>query len=150
VEFQELFAMSVDGVQPTDDGVDPRLLRLDTDARLDLEIRWNAYSVRRGPLTHLDNAEKFARLLTADGDADRLARLHAREEDPTEAHTDIGRALIAALNAGWEIEGAMMNDMADAYERSDPPRETRDAILASLRQLGAAAQRAAALIERTS
>jgi hypothetical protein len=149
VEFQELFSMSVDGVQAADDGVDPRILRLDAGARLELEMRWSAYATRRGPLTHLDNAEKFARLLTADGDAARLVRLHTREEDPTNEHAEIGRALIAALNIGWEIEGAVMNDMAEAYERSDPPPHARDAILTSLRRLASAAQRAAALIERS-
>jgi hypothetical protein len=94
VEFQEVFAVSVDGVLP-EEGDDPRVLALAEETKLDLEVRWNAYSARRGPLAHLDNAEKLARLLTGRGQAERLGRLRAREEDPEERHIVAARALRA-------------------------------------------------------
>lgn len=144
VEFQQLFAVSVDAVQRGEDGLDPRVLRLDREARLELEMRWNAFAVRRGPLTHLDNSEKFARMLTASGDADRLERLHAREEDPEEEHVALAKSLVAALNAAWELEGAVMNDVAAAYERGDTADASRAQLRDSFRELASRAQRAAA------
>jgi hypothetical protein len=147
VDFQQLFAMNVDGVQAGEDGIDPRLVSLDAETKLLLEMRWNAFAVRRGPLTHLDNAEKFARLLTADGDGDRLDRLHRRVEDPVELDAEIGRALIAALNAAWEVEGAVLNRMAEAYERKEAPDATRREIAEALEKLASRAQRAAALTD---
>lgn len=150
VEFQRLFAMSVDGVEVTDEGVDPRILRLNAETRLALETRWDAYATRRGPLTHLDNAEKFVRLMSANGDRDRLERLHERHEDPEEEYAELGRALIAALNTAWEIEGAVMNNMAEDYERQTGAARSVDEILSAMRRLASRAQRAVALLERAS
>jgi hypothetical protein len=147
VEFQQLFAMSVDGVLESGDGVDPRVIRLDQPARNQLEWRWNAFAVRRGPLTHLDNAEKLARLLTAGGEADKFTRLHARDEDPNPEHLEIARALVDTLNAAWDLEGAALSDVAEAYERRDDADASRATIIENLARLGARAQRARALLE---
>lgn len=150
VEFQQLFAVGVDGVEAGTDAIDPRILSLDGSARLELEMRWNAYSVRRGPLTHLDNAEKLARLLSANGDADLFQRLHERTVDPDAAHVECARSIVAALNSAWEIEGGAMNAMADAYERRDGPDASRADLVSHFKKLAARAQRAAALLERSS
>jgi hypothetical protein len=147
VEFQQLFAVSVDGVQLGSDGVDPRVLRLDNQGKQELEWRWNAFAVRRGPLTHLDNAEKFARLLTASGDRDRAKRLDDRLEDPEPEHQEAARLLIEVMNAAWELEGSSMNDMAEAYERRDLPRHSRDEIVAALKRVAGAAQRASTKLD---
>jgi len=144
VEFQQLFGVGPDAI--SGNGKDPRLLRLDADMRLHCEMRWNAYATRRGPLTHIDNAEKLARLLTADGDSARLERLKAGEDDADASHLDVAKAIADALGTAWEIEGATLNDVAEAYERSDPPEEAMRRTSEQLQQLAARAQRAAALL----
>jgi hypothetical protein len=149
VEFQQLFAVSSDAVLKADDGIDPRVARLNPEARLQLEMRWNAYAVRRGPLTHLDNAEKLARLLSSDGDAEKLRALTARSEDPTPDHQAAALAIVAAMNAAWDIEGAVFNKLGEAYERGDEASAIRNEIVENLRGLAAKTQRAAALLAAT-
>jgi hypothetical protein len=148
VEFQQLFAMAVDGVRM--EGQDPRLTRLDDEARLQFEMRWNAYSSRRGPLAHIDNAEKLARLLSAAGDTVRFDRLATGEEKPDDAHVTIAKAVAEALGAAWIIEGARLNEVAEAYERKDSADATRAALAEAFKELAARSQRVSALLASTS
>jgi hypothetical protein len=145
VEFQQSFAVGIDGVKPADEG-DPRVARLDSAMRVQLEIRWNAYASRRGPLTHLDNAEKLARLLAAGSDAERLARLKAGEDVPGAAELNVAKAVAEALSTAWDIEGAVLNTVAEAYEVAGHSSEAVDRLADALKQLGSRAQRAAALL----
>jgi hypothetical protein len=148
VHFQQLFAMAVDGVVP--EGVpDPRIARLASDVRLDLEMRWAAYATRRGPLTHIDNAEKLARLLTGGGDAERLERLRRREEAPEAEHLEAATEIARALGLAWELEGAALNDVAEAYEQAAPIDGSRDRLIELLNALAASAQRSAARLDAT-
>jgi hypothetical protein len=143
VEFQQLFAVATDGVEVTEDD-DPRLTRLDAAARLDLEMRWNAYAARRGPLAHVDHAEKLARLLSADGDDERLARLKKGLDLPDPAHLEQAKLVAEALGAAWNIEGAGLNEVSEAYEEGRNPASVRDCLADALADLAARAQRAAA------
>jgi len=145
VEFQQLFGMAADGVE-AQDGTDPRVARLGGEMLLQFEMRWNAYAVRRGPLTHVDNAEKLARLLSADGDAAKLARIKEAADVPKTEELAVAKAVAEALAAAWEIEGALMNRIADLYEHGGDVTEVREALANALIDLGARGQRAAALL----
>jgi hypothetical protein len=147
VNLQSLFAVGQDAMAA--DAPDPRLIRLDADAALDLEIRWNAFATRRGPLAHRDNAWKLAVLLTADGDAEVLREMLRldNEERPKPEGLDVAAANLLAqtLTAAWGLEGEGLTEVAEALEREDAPGASRDAILERLRELeefAAQAQRA--------
>lgn len=87
--------------------IDDRIASLAPHAADDLEVRWNAFSARRGPLPSLRNAEKLAELLShADG------RVEVNEDD-----TRLGVAVADALAAAWRVEGRDLVAVADVYER---------------------------------
>ena len=149
VQFQQLFAMAVDGVVPNN-GRDPRIARLGHDVRRDLEMRWAAYATRRGPLTHLDNGEKLARLLSGEGDAERFESLRNGLERPDDIHIEIAIGVARTLGLAWEIEGAALNDVADAYEQAAAVDPARATLVGLLKDLAANAQRSAARLEATA
>jgi hypothetical protein len=130
VEFQRLFAVAAESMNAAPDR---RVARLSAIARADLEVRWAAFSTRRGPRAHLDAAEKFARLVAADGERDRMEKIATGELAVGEDIKAGALAVAKALARAWDIEGRVMNDVADACERCDPSGESvtnvRDALL---------------------
>jgi hypothetical protein len=145
-EFQQLFGVATDAIQPTS-GEFPRFVRLDPEMRLKFEMRWNAYAARRGPLSHIDNAEKFARLLAAAGSKETLEKLKTGEVAPGTTELELAKEVAGVLGMAWEIEGAVMNGIAEAYEREDTSSAARDRLLSGLKDLAARAQRAVARLE---
>jgi hypothetical protein len=146
VNLENLFAVGHDALDA--DG-EPRVARLDGDAALDLEIRWNAYAARRGPLAHLERAGKLAMLLTADGDSTLLRKMQDRTDgaqpEPESLDLTAANLLAETLTVAWFLEGGLLNDVSEAVERGESPDATRDAILtelANLLRLGEQAERA--------
>ena len=133
--FESLFAVGHDAVTASADH--SRVARLDDDAVVDLEIRWNAYSTRRGPRTHADNARKLAVLLSADGDAAALDSLLDPESGVEPDSLDVAAANLVAqtLTAAWDIEGRVLNAMADALEARERAEQSRDELTARLTEL---------------
>ncbi len=87
--------------------VNARVARLGAQAAEDLEVRWNAYAARRGPLADARNAEKVAML---------LAQTRS-DQDLTEAQRRVGLLIARALTASWRVEGYYLESAADAYDR---------------------------------
>jgi hypothetical protein len=133
VDFQLMFAVAAEAVAASPDR---RVVRLDPPRRLALEIRWCAFSTRRGPRAHLDNVEKLAQLVTAGGDATVFEALRegARSVEP-----DVKTACLAVANTlseAWGIEGDVMSAIADAHERCDPADESLRLLIERLSKLG--------------
>jgi hypothetical protein len=146
VEFQSLFAMSVDGVNVDPD---PRVASLNPETLVGLEMRWAAYVTRRGPLTHVDNGTKLARLLAADDDRAALDELKREDALPGETQTEVGRAVARALSQGWRIEGEVMNNVADVYESAGSSAQVLDGLTEDLSRLSEYAGQAAEALRQT-
>jgi hypothetical protein len=87
---------------------DSRVASLDDDLAEALEVRWNAFAVRRGPLANARNAEKLLGTLT---------RIAGREDAPTEDELSAARSLTDVLAATWRLEGAGLEAVGDAFDR---------------------------------
>lgn len=133
VNLQALFAVGQDAIANTTP--DPRVARLGSAAAIDLEIRWNAYATRRGPLSHIDNAGKLARLLSAEGDPIHLAALNEGTAQPDSLDVAAANLLAEALTAAWSLEGGVLNAMAAALERCEHPNASRAEIIECLDEL---------------
>ena len=145
VDFQLLFAVAAEAVAEIPDR---RVVRLSRPSRVALEIRWCAFSTRRGPRAHIDNAEKLAQLITAASDPSILKALRegARSVEP-----DVKAACLAVANTlseAWGIEGEVMSAIADAHERCDPADETLRLLIERLSELRDAAALTSELLSR--
>lgn len=110
-----------------------RVARLGDKAAVDLEVRWNAYATRRGPLANSRNAEKVA----------DLAAHAAGEQQPDQ---ELGYSIAAALEASWKVEGDSLEQIADAHAEGRPGTEEMKGLEATLRELGEKSLAAADLL----
>ncbi len=101
-----------------------RVGRLTTGAAAELEVQWNAYAARRGPLANARNAEKVAELATRGAGA-------GGEPDQELAYLVAG-----ALAAGWQVEGDSLEAVADAYSEGRSGDSELQDLEAALRELG--------------
>jgi hypothetical protein len=88
-ELRYCFMVDVRDVLP-----EHRIVSLDEDGTEELEVAWNAYALRRGPLATERNAAKLSDSLRSDAD--------------TESDT-VGPAemIEEALNVAWRLEGSL-------------------------------------------
>ena len=122
--------------------VDSRDVASHTDRRLaslgealaeDLEVRWNAYAARRGPLASARNSDKLAGV---------LARRRARDE-PDAAEIGAATGVARTLTRAWRVEGHELEAVADAYNNGDDGGSEVVELEAGLRELATYAQAAA-------
>ena len=118
------------------DHVSNRLASLEDDRAEQLEIRWNAFAARRGPLAATRNSNKLAGL---------LARRRG-EEQPTEDELALGISVAESLTSAWRLEGSELEAVGDAFDAAQNGAEEIWALEAGLRKLADEAQRAADLI----
>jgi hypothetical protein len=107
-----------------------RVAALTDAARADLEVRWNAYAARRGPLANARNAEKAAELaagLPENGDLD----------------PELAEQIAGALQTSWLLEGQALEAVSDAYSEHREGREELEKLEEGLRELGERATEAA-------
>jgi hypothetical protein len=101
-----------------------RVARLGDEAAAQLEVRWNAYAARRGPLANARNAEK-------------VAELAARSTDGSgEPDRELAQSIVSALVAGWQLEGDSMEAVADAYSAGRSGGPELESLEVALRELG--------------
>lgn len=110
---------------------DARVASLSVVAAAQLEVRWNAYAARRGPLANARNAEKAAEL---------AARLHGNTDEPDR---ELAELIASALVAGWRLEGESMEQVADAYAENQTGDGELEGLETALRELGERSLRAA-------
>jgi hypothetical protein len=110
---------------------DDRMASLNEDAAAELEVRWNAYAARRGPLANARNAEK-------------VAELAARSQgDAVEPDRELAQLIASALVAGWRLEGDSMERVADAYSENREGDSELAELEGALRELGERSTQAA-------
>lgn len=130
-----------------------RLVALTDEAQVNLEVAWNAYAVRRGPLAVRDGARKLAALVTAGADSVALRALDDGPDTlPHEVQVAVD-ALQGALDIAWDLEGRRLNDVSDLHDkvRRDGADDTEvaaecDSIEHALAELAAASGRARDLL----
>lgn len=119
------------------DNAGARLASMASELAEELEIRWNAYAARRGPLAALRNAEKLASLLA------RAAGRTALGESDLEA----ARSLAEAVTASWKLEGRYLEAAAGAFDSGAAGGTEIAAVAVALRELAARAEQAAQILE---
>jgi hypothetical protein len=110
---------------------DQRIAALASDSMAELEVRWNAYAARRGPLAGARNAEKAAEL---------IARLDGDDPDP-----ELAQQIAAALLAAWRLEGDALEAVSDAHADGEGGEDALAILQQRLEELG---ERASAAAER--
>lgn len=133
VELQRAFAVYLPSLlgesRPT------RLVALDPEAQGKLAARWCAHATRHGPMVAQDGASKLAGIVSAAGQADLLADIKARRRDPDASHLALAGHLTATLAQAWAIEGRVLDQVSDAWERGDPSDNARAVVLEQLERL---------------
>jgi hypothetical protein len=100
-----------------------RILALDEEAADELEVAWNAYALRRGPLATERNAVKLE------------ASLPGTSDDPS--HADGPTEMIEeALNVAWRLEGTL----SEAAETAEFDIDKLNHLAADLKELEEAAR----------
>jgi hypothetical protein len=120
-ELARCFMVDVRDVEVKD-----RLLGLTEDAAEDLEVAWNAYALRRGPLVTEHNLAKLAAMLAGDA---------SDAPDQDEAVEMIEQALFVA----WRLEGGSLRAAADSPQLD---ADKLDQLVADLTELEEAARTA--------
>lgn len=116
---------------------DAREASLTDDFAEELEVRWNAFATRRGPLVALRNAEKLVDLLTR--------RRGLRE--PGADEKQVGQEVAEVIAQSWAVEGGHVEAFAELADDA----EGENALLAlaeGLRRLSEQATKAADLVAR--
>jgi hypothetical protein len=108
-----------------------RILGLTDEASENLEIAWNAYVLRRGPLATRHNLNKLASRLAAGGDTDGREYVEKIE---------------AALALAWRVEGGSLRDALDSAELVP---DKLDHLIADLAELEKAAREAHERLSKT-
>jgi len=117
---------------------DARLKALTPDFAEELEVRWNAFAARRGPLAATRNADKMVGLLTRERGS----------EEPTAGDLDVGREVAEVVARAWRLEGHDLEAVADALTGDADGRQELELLEDALRRLsGQAIQAADALGE---
>lgn len=93
---------------------DQRISSLDGETAEELEVAWNAYALRRGPLATARNADKVAAILADD----------AHDSEPAAMIED-------ALNIAWRLEGSL----SSVAETSESDTDELDQLITDLKRL---------------
>jgi hypothetical protein len=110
---------------------DQRIAALASDSMAELEVRWNAYAARRGPLAGARNAEKAAELVA-----------HSNDDDPD---PELAQEIAATLLAAWRLEGDALEAVSDAHADQEGGEDALATLQLRLEDLG---KRASAAAER--
>jgi hypothetical protein len=112
---------------------DHRLCSLAPVHRARLEVRWNAYATRRGPLAAFDGGRKLEDLL-------------ARVRTPRPENGAAAMAVVQALSTAWSIEGEQLDRVAAAAESHSGESEAIETLADALAQLASQASEAVTAI----
>jgi hypothetical protein len=119
------------------DHVSRRVASLGDEVAEDLEVRWNAFAARRGPLASARQSEKLCGL---------LARARG-DEAPNEVELAIGRAVAEAFATAWRVEGNALEAVGAAFDDEAEGAAELDELRVQLRALAQDATRAAEALE---
>jgi hypothetical protein len=119
-------------------GRDARKASIDDATAEALEVRWNAFVARRGPLASGRNCEKLAEVLSRALNATELAA-----ED-----REIALAVASTLATAWRLEGSDLEAISDVYATGEGGLGEAETLHKSLRELAAAAADAADRLDR--
>lgn len=137
VELQRAFSVYLPSL--LGDARPPRLVGLDAEAQGQLAVRWCAHATRHGPMVAQDGAHKLAGIMSAAGRVDVLAEIRERRREPEARHLTSAEYLAATLAQAWTIEGRVLDQVSDAWERGDPTDGSRAVVVEHLERLRALA-----------
>jgi hypothetical protein len=125
VELRRAFMVEIRAIDP-----EQRTARLDLALAELLEIRWQAYSARRGPDVFDKNAHKLKNLL-------------ARPNDPGAKEKEAAAMVAETLSIAWRLEGRTLEDAAAAWDKNRDGSPVITELIQTLNELEAAARDAA-------
>ena len=133
VEFQRAFSVSLPSL--IGDARPRRLVALDAETQGQLAMRWCAHATRHGPLVAQDGAGKLAGIMSAAGHDDVLLDIRERRREPEGRYLAAAEELVATLAQAWAIEGRVLDQISDAWERGDSNDTSRAIMLEQLERL---------------
>lgn len=133
VELQRAFSVYLPSL--LGDARPKTLVSLDAEAQGQLAIRWCAHATRHGPMIAHDGAGKLAGIMSAAGRSHVLTDIRERRKEPARTHLASAERLVATLAQAWAIEGRVLDEVSDAWERGDPSDSSRAVVLAQLERL---------------
>lgn len=133
VEFQRAFSVAL--LSLLGDARPRRLVALDAEAQGQLLTRWCAHATRHGPMVAADGARKLAGIMSASGNPEVLTEIRERRRDPDAAQLATAEQLAASLAVAWAIEGRVLDQVSDAWERGDATDASRVTVLEELGRL---------------
>jgi hypothetical protein len=128
VELRRAFMVDLRAIEPKQ-----RIARPDPDLAELLEVRWSAYSARRGPDVFNTNAHKLKSVL-------------ARPDEPGVAEEEAAARVAEALSIAWRLEGGPLEAAAEAWDKGHDAEPAISALVDDLRELEQAAAAAAAAL----
>lgn len=133
VELQRAFSVSLPSLLG---GTRPRrLVALDAEAQGNLSVRWCAHATRHGPMVAADGARKLAGIMSAAGHDEVLADIRELRREPDQHHLAAAEHLVGALALAWAIEGRVLDQVSDAWERGGTAIDSRTVVLEHLERL---------------
>jgi hypothetical protein len=125
VELRRAFMADLRAIKP-----EQRLARPDPALAELLEVRWSAYSARRGPDVFNTNAHK-------------LKNVVARPDEPGVAEKEAAARVAEVLGLAWRLEGGPLEEAAAAWDKGHDAEPAIAALVDGLRELEQAAASAA-------
>lgn len=133
VELQRAFSVYMPSL--LGDARPRRLVALDAEAQGQLAMRWCAHATRHGPMVAQDGAGKLAGIMSAAGRDDLLVEIRERQREPEAQHLASAGRLFATLAQAWAIEGRVLDQVSDAWERGDSTDSSRAVVIEQLERL---------------
>lgn len=133
VELQRIYSVFLPSLK-TEPAVHERAVGLDPEAQGHLSQYLCAHATRHGPLVAAQESAKLAMLLTADGDPTVVAdfKEEGSTREPNADHKAVAEALTRGLSAAWILEGRILDEVSDAWERGDAAVASVETVRAQL------------------
>jgi hypothetical protein len=129
VELRRAFMVDLRAIKP-----EQRVARPDKGLAELLEVRWSAYSARRGPDVFNTNAHKLKSLLS-------------RPSEPGVDEEEAAARVAEVLSLAWRLEGGALEEAAAAWDKDRDGNPAVEELLDVLRLLEQAAAAAAAKLD---
>lgn len=145
VELQRIYSVSLPSLAQNPP-VHERVVSLDAEAQARLSQSLCAHATRHGPIVAARESAKLAMLMTANGDEDVIALFKARgsKKVPDSEHAAIAESITRCLSDAWQLEGRVLDEVSEAWERGDGPTGSVEAVKAELLRIHQAATEALA------
>lgn len=136
VELQRIFSVSLPSLTNDSAGYE-RLASLDSEAQARLSQSLCAHVTRHGPIVVARETAKLAMLMSSSGDPEVVAEFKAKgsTRQPHDDHKAVAAAVTRGLSEAWMLEGRVLDEVSEAWERGDGAEASVAAVREQLRRV---------------